>query len=327
MSVHLSFLPTLADARLVDGLDEVLLYQFLWLKVNMVRPVIRHNHLQASRVKLYVWLIVDEVQKKRAVIMWLSTVFKPSRELIIWTWVYSGFAHFLRFSIWTFMRPDFSNQLIKLEVLYLFDIEIEIALGVILLEDFTKLHCILSFLKSSFIVADLLSSLTTNVGSILWLCQFESLVVVRANAILIRPEHPNEGSIASFLPLWFPTAVINLDHDLIVNPLADVLRRSFSELLDEIVLALLLIIDCCFLKMVNHPFIVGRSHWDVSLDDLFDLLLGYLIVLFLEAPVFFGGVLSLVIYWVKVAHIPVWDHCLRVFRTELLVLEVVVRIM
>jgi hypothetical protein len=85
MSVHLSFLPTLADARLVDGLDEVLLYQFLWLKVNMVRPVIRHNHLQASRVKLYVWLIVDEVQKKRAVIMWLSTVFKPSRELIIWT--------------------------------------------------------------------------------------------------------------------------------------------------------------------------------------------------------------------------------------------------
>jgi hypothetical protein len=79
--------------------------------------------------------------------------------------------------------------------------------------------------------------------------------------------------------------------------------------------------------MVNHPFIVGRSHWDVSLDDLFDLLLGYLIVLFLEAPVFFGGVLSLVIYWVKVAHIPVWDHCLRVFRTELLVLEVVVRIM
>lgn len=79
--------------------------------------------------------------------------------------------------------------------------------------------------------------------------------------------------------------------------------------------------------MVNHPFIVGGSHRDIGLDDLFDLLLGYLIVLFFEAPILFGGVLSLVIHWVKVAHIPVWDHSFRVFRTQLLVLKEVVRIM
>ena len=79
--------------------------------------------------------------------------------------------------------------------------------------------------------------------------------------------------------------------------------------------------------MVNHPFVVGGSHLDISLDDLYDLLLGYLIVLFLEAPVLFCGVLGLVIHWVKVADIPVWDHSLRVFRAQLLVLEKVVRIM
>lgn len=170
MSVHLSFLPTLADARLVHGLNEVLLYHFLWLQVSMVQPVIRHNHLQASRVKLYVWLIVHEVGKERAVVVWFSAVFKPSRKLKIWTLIYSGFAHLHWLSIWTLMRSDFANQLIKLKVLYLFDIEIKIALGVILLQDITELHCILSFLKSSFVVTDLLTSLTTNVGSILWLC-------------------------------------------------------------------------------------------------------------------------------------------------------------
>ena len=200
--------------------------------------------------------------------MWLSAVFKPCWEFIIWIWIYIGFAHLQWLSILTLMRPDFANQFIKLKVLYFLDIEIEIALGVILLEDIAELHRILSFLESSFVVADLLTSLTTDIGSILWLCQFESLVVVRAYAILIRPEHPNEGSVASLLPLWFPTAVINLDHDLVVNPLANVLRCSFSELLDEVVLALLLIIDGCFLKMVNHPFVVGGSHLDISLDDL-----------------------------------------------------------
>ena len=79
--------------------------------------------------------------------------------------------------------------------------------------------------------------------------------------------------------------------------------------------------------MVNHPFIVRWSHWDVSFNDLHYFLLGHLIVLFLEAPVLLGGVLSLVVHWVKVAHIPVWDHGPRVFRTQLLVLEKVVRIM
>ena len=286
----------------------------------MVRTVIGHNHLQASRVKLDAWMRVDEVWKEWAVVMWLSVVFKPSRKLIIGTCIKRSFAHLEWLSIFTLMRSDFANHLIKLKVLYLLDIEVEITLGVILLEDITELHRILSFLECSFVVANLLTSLATDVGSILWLRQFESLVVVRAYAILIRPKHPDEGSVASLLPLWLPAAVINLDHDFVVNPLADVFRCSFSELLDEVVLALLLIIDGCFLKMVNHPFIVGGSHFDFSLDDLYDLLFSHLIVLLFEAPVLLGSVLSLVVHWVKVAHIKVWDHILRVSRDQLLVL-------
>lgn len=126
----------------------------------------------------------------------------------------------------------------------------------ILLKEIAKLDSIISLLEGSFVVADLLTSLATDIWSVLWLSELESLVVVRSYAILIGPEHPNEGPVAPLFPLGFPAVVIDLDHDLVIDSLADVLRCPFSEFLDKVVFALLLIINCCFLKMINDPLVV-----------------------------------------------------------------------
>jgi hypothetical protein len=130
------------------------------------------------------------------------------------------------------------------------------------LQKFTQLNGIVSFLKGSFVVANLLSSLSSNVRTILGLRQLEGLVVIWAYTVLVRPKHSDEGPVASLFSLGFPAVVINLDHDFVLYPLADIQRCPFSEFLNKIFFALLLIVDSCFFKMVDDPLIVRRSYLD-----------------------------------------------------------------
>ena len=173
----------------------------------------------------------------------------------------------------------------------------------ILLEEIAQLYCVLSFLESTLVVADLLSGLSSDVRTILGLSELEGLVVVWAYTILVRPKHPDERSIASLLSLVFPAEVVNLNHDFLLYSLVDVLGNSFSELINKILLALLLIIDGGLLKIIDNPLVIRWSDLDIELDEFLDLLLGDLIVLVLEAPVFLGCVLLFAVYWVKVPHV------------------------
>jgi hypothetical protein len=127
---------------------------------------------------------------------------------------------------------------------------------VILLEEITQLDCIVPLLESTLVVANLLSGLSSHIWTILGLSKLESLVVVWAHTILVRPKHSDERSIAPLLPLVFPAEVVYLYHDFFVHSLVDVFWSSLSELLYQIVLALLLVIDGCLLEMVDNPLVV-----------------------------------------------------------------------
>ena len=100
------------------------------------------------------------------------------------------------------------------------------------LQKFAQLHSVISLLESSLIVTDLLSSLTSHIGSVLGLRELERLKVVWAYAILVRPKHSDERSVATLFSLVFPAVVVDLDHNLILDPLADFDLSSFSELLN-----------------------------------------------------------------------------------------------
>ena len=102
--------------------------------------------------------------------------------------------------------------------------------------------------------------------------------------------------------------VIDLDHDLVVYPFIHIFRCPLSEFLNQVVLALLLVIDSRFLEMINYPFVIGRSHLNVSLDDLLYFFFRHLVVLLLKAPVLLGGVLYFVIDRVEVANIVIRDY-------------------
>lgn len=66
--------------------------------------------------------------------MRLSIVLKPSWKLQIWIIIYSCLSHLGDLSILAFVGAQLSDHLIKLHILDLFDIEVQVALGVILLE-------------------------------------------------------------------------------------------------------------------------------------------------------------------------------------------------
>ena len=147
------------------------------------------------------------------------------------------------------------------------------------LQKFAQLHCVISFLECSLVVADLLSSLTSDVGSVLGLRDLERLEVVWAYAILVRPKHSDERSVTTLFPLTFPAVVVDLDHNLILDPLAYFDWSSFSELLNEVLLALLLVVDSSLFKMINYPLVIRWCHLDVVSDQFLYLLFCYLVVL------------------------------------------------
>lgn len=66
---------------------------------------------------------------------------------------------------------------------------------------------------------------------------------------------------------------------------------------------------------------------DVVLDQLFDLILSDLIVLGLEAPVLFSGVLHLIVHWVEVPHVEVWHHVYGVSGNQFFILEEIIRVL
>lgn len=195
------------------------------------------------------------------------------------------------------------------------------------LQKFAQLHSIISLLECSFVVADLLSSLTSHVGSVFGLRDLESLEVIRAYAILVGPKHSDERSVATLFSLVFPAVVIDLDHNLVLDPLADLDWSSFSELLNEVLLALLLIVDSSLLEMVNYPLIVRGGHLDVMRDQLLYLLFCYLVVLVLETPVLFGCVLNLLVHGIEVPNIAIGHNGFKVSGAQLLVFEKVIRIL
>jgi hypothetical protein len=165
-------------------------------------------------------------------------------------------AHGSCVSIRILIRSNLSQQFIEFHVFNFLDVKIQIDLSMIRLQKFAQLHSIIPLLECTFVVANLLSSLTSHVGSILGLRYLESLEVVWTNAILVRPKHSDERSVASLLPLVFPAVVVDLDHHLVFDPLADLEWSPFSELLNEVLLALLLVVDSSLLEMVYYPLVV-----------------------------------------------------------------------
>jgi hypothetical protein len=112
-----------------------------------------------------------------------------------------------------------------------------------LVDDLTKLDSVGTLLEGALVVADLLSSVASHVGPRLWLRDLERLIVVWAYRLLVVPEVSDEGPIASVFPLTLPAVVIDLYHDLVLNPGADIWRGQLSELLDEVLFALELVVD------------------------------------------------------------------------------------
>jgi hypothetical protein len=195
------------------------------------------------------------------------------------------------------------------------------------LQKFAQLHSIISFLKCSLVVAYLLSSLTSHVGSVLGLRDLERLEVVWPYAILVRPKHSDERSVATLFPLVFPAVVVDLDHHLILDPLVDFDWSSFSELLNEVLFALLLIVDSCLLEMVNYPLVVRGGYLNVVSDQLLYLFFRYLVILVFEAPILFSSVLDIVVDGVKVPNVAIWHNGLEISGAQLLVFEKVVWIL
>ena len=61
VSVHLSLLSALANARLVYWRHKVLFDHLFGSQIWMVRTEIRNYHLKSARVKFYVWLVIYKV--------------------------------------------------------------------------------------------------------------------------------------------------------------------------------------------------------------------------------------------------------------------------
>ena len=76
--------------------------------------------------------------------------------------------------------------------------------------------------------------------------------------------------------------IVDLDHNIVLDPCADIWRCSFPELLDEILLALLLIVDGSLLEVVDDPLVIVGGHLNVELLKLLNLLLGNLVELGLK---------------------------------------------
>jgi hypothetical protein len=121
--------------------------------------------------------------------------------------------------------------------------------------------------------------------------------------------------------------VVDLYHHLVLDPLADFDWSSFSKLLNEVLLALLLIVYSSLLEVVNYPLVVRRGHLNVVSDQLLDLFFRYLVVLVFEAPILFGSVLDIIIDWVEVPYVAIWHYGFEIPSAQLVVFQKVIWIL
>jgi hypothetical protein len=66
-----------------------------------------------------------------------------------------------------------------------------------------------------------------------------------------------------------------------------------------------LIVDGGLFEVVNHPLVITWSYLDVVIDKLFYFLLVDFVVLLLERPILFSGVLEFFVHLVEVADVVV----------------------
>ena len=89
-------------------------------------------------------------------------------------------------------------------------------------------------------------------------------------------------------------------------------RASLPELLYELVNALLLIVNGSLFEVIYDPLIIVRGNLDLVVNELLNFLLVDLVVFLFKRPVLFCRVLNLIVYFVKVSDVVVWNNALRV---------------
>ena len=174
----------------------------------------------------------------------------------------------------------------------------------------TKLHSYLPLLVSSFVFTNFVLNRFSHVRFVLGLLHLKCSVVIWAYFILVPPKHSDEWSITPILSLVFP-ALPDLFQDTSLN-IFEMYWASLPELLNELVNALLLIVNGGLFKVIYDPLIIVWWNLNLVIDELFNFLLVDLVVLLFERPVLFCRVLYLIVYFVKVSDVVVWNNAFRV---------------
>ena len=106
-------------------------------------------------------------------------------------------------------RGRFTDDLIELKILQVFHVKEEIDSCVMPDELIAELHWDLALLVSSFVLADFILDRLSHIRLVLRVWDFESLIIVRAYAILIAPEHSDKWAVAPLFSLVLPALVID----------------------------------------------------------------------------------------------------------------------
>ena len=103
----------------------------------------------------------------------------------------------------------FTDDLIELKILQVFHVKEKIDSCVMPDELIAELHGDLALLVSSFVLADFILDRLSHIRLVLRVWDFESLIIVRAYAILVAPEHSDKWPVAPLLSLVLPALVID----------------------------------------------------------------------------------------------------------------------
>lgn len=167
-------------------------------------------------------------------------------------------------------------------------------------DSITKSNSVVSFDKTSVIVFDPCISFLSTPSIVLLVISLdldEGLEVVRALLILVHPKHTNKTAVLSILSLILPAAIEDLLHGFIGDSRLKLFLVSVdpSELVHEVLLALLTIVDCNLLPEVNDQLSIFRKNFDLMLLQEVNHFLGDLIERFLHGPVLLISLLILLI--------------------------------
>lgn len=179
-----------------------------------------------------------------------------------------------------------------------------------------EINGIFSFDKASIIIAQLLADVVSSrVYFCLFLLDLKSNVIILSYAVLVSPKLSDKGPILSLLSLTFPAMIVHKAHCLVSDSFWDFSSRSLSETFNQILFALLVVVDGSLLKDINDRFIVSWRDVDIMLLQLLFLFLRDLIDLLRKWPAFFCSVLFFFKHRFCVFHIVIWNFyaCLVCF--------------